>query len=297
MKVCRETETLVILGPAAGLNMLDKDGFEALKQKQKKGVKVLCFSSAMSHALNNDFTPDYFTFVDPQSLLGGAIEAGYPTTEVLIAEKGLNLIKRQEEIKSQVLCWDSVYNGKEAFAAQGLTSNRVNWDQTKEFLVNLEKRGLLEILPIKNILHCDFFNKDASLTTWLNAYKEHQNIVVGYPHGMGHYYDHEEKKYKTTGADDKLTSSILPIAIQKFPSLTSIVLLGFGDPNSFRWYSVAANAQIKHYANLIIGPKQKSAMKRYRNYFKANGISCTTLSKNNKNHLINSCKIINLDDI
>jgi len=292
MKICNKTKTVIILGSSAGLNELDQDAFDKLKLKQKEGAKVLCYSSAMSYAMNNDFIPDYFMFIDPQTIKGGRVVRGYPTTKTIITEKGLNLFDRRAEINSTLLCWDCVASGSKTFKAQGLTSKTVDWSITRTFINDLEKRKLVEILPIKNIFYCDFFEQKASLDIWLNSYEKHNSVVVGYPSGMG-----RSKSGKSTKSDDKLTSSILPIVLQKFPSVTRIVLLGFGDPKSFRWFSTSpGKPNVAAYTGTVLA-QQSAAMALFKEYFDANNIVCATLSKNPDNNLHDFCETIELDDI
>jgi hypothetical protein len=75
------------------------------------------------------------------------------------------------------------------------------------------------------------------------------------------------------------------------------VILGFGDPDSYRWYSPAPGKQsISKYTGKVLG-QQKTAMAAYKEYFDANEIMCATLSKNPNNNLHEFCKTIELDDI
>jgi hypothetical protein len=158
----------------------------------------------------------------------------------------------------------------------------------------LEAKGLLEVLPVKNLFYSDHIKEDDGLGKWLHTYKEHNEIVVGYPTGIGR----DSKKKKSSGADDKLTSSILPVILQIFPVIERIVLLGFGDIDTFRWFHPKITTPyIRTYANKTIKDQQVTALASYSEYFNAHSIECLTLTKNSGSHLLTLFDSIEVKDI
>lgn len=219
-------EKLLLVGPSSKIEVYGADYFE---EKKKDGFKILAYSGAVHHFKDIGFKPDYFSFIDPNTI-----------------SHNIDFFEKDPFLNNTTLLIGDLYkDGFKDFFRLGLTCHTL---KQKAYL--FERIKTLKFLEnFKNVFACEM--KRAKGATSGHASELFKDTVecdliihvietnpVFNPYAMHHQPFSKEFLFISgrKGENmDKFTCFLMPLVFYFFKDLKEIKTLGFGEFNHPRY--------------------------------------------------------------